>query len=210
MDTVRIYGTDREVNAVNAILKRAPLDADWYFQCSGKDIWYHVFPASDLINDVNLVAALSHLYPLMLYRFYDGDNLMQGRRAGINSDDYTNYNNSRNWNLHDILRRNYSLGYNLYPMDMRCNLTAAYHNLAATIYKAMANEALIVEEAIVRESSLAPSEEEYPIINARQWLAARRHDFIKAQNKTDDLRQRVTLISAVITMIDEHIKGNRA
>jgi len=90
---------------------------------------------------------------------------------------------------------------------MRTNLTAVYQKLAATKYKAMADEALSVEEAIPRLSALAPSEEEYPIINARQWLVQRRHDLLQ-QDKTDERQQRITVVSAVITMIDEHIRSS--
>jgi len=207
MQRVVLYGTDRELNAASVLLGRSTIDVDWYYQCSGKEIWYHVYTVEDIVNDVNVVAALSDLYPLLLYRFYDGTKPMQGPIKGVDSDDLTNYNTSRNWNIHDILTRNYTLGYNLYPMDMRTNLTAVYQKLAATKYKAMADEALSVEEAIPRLSALAPSEEEYPIINARQWLVQRRHDLLQ-QDKTDERQQRITVVSAVITMIDEHIRSS--
>lgn len=202
--TVYVDG-QTEGATLSILLGRSPVDS-YEFMCVGEhviDCDVYEVKDEDLETEVNLIYALSHLFPLIRYNVREDACLIEGPGPLLNSSLYINFPLSDKWSVKDDLKQAYEHGTNCYSMDLRCNLDVVYTSLVRTRFFPMAQEAMYLEQDIRIHEEKADADTN-PLVSFYHYLYQQREDARK-QPASAENRQKLIVMTAVLKLCKEHL-----
>lgn len=195
---------------LSQLLGRSPVQSFEFMRIGEHVIERDVYEVKeeDFAVEVHLIYALAHLFPRIRYSVRKDLDLIEGPGPLRDSSLYCNYRLSDKWSVKDELHQVYGRGLGgYYAMDIRCNLDVVFTSLAGTQFRAMAQEAMYLEQDIRIHEEKA--EDTNPLVTFYQWLKPRREEIKRRfvpDNRIDN--QKLIVMTAVLWLCKEHLDAN--